>query len=68
MSQAARRDEGRFLAATFVTNLGNGIQTIAAAWLALVETGSALSVGALFVVVALPQVAASLSSGSLSDR
>lgn len=68
MSATARRDEARFVAATFVTNLGNGIQTIAAAWLALVETGSVLSVGALFVVVTIPQVVVSVSSGALSDR
>lgn len=63
-----RRDEARFLAATFITNLGNGIQTIAAAWLTLVETDSIVSVGVLFVIVTVPQALVSMSSGSLSDR
>ena len=63
-----RRDERLFLYANFTSNLGNGIQIIASAYLVLVKTDSMLSVGFLFILAALPQAVLSTAAGALADR
>src|SRR3954467_6675466 len=62
------RNVSLYLAATFITNLGNGIQTITAAFVTLKQTGSTMSVGLLFVLLAAPQILISLVAGKLADR
>jgi hypothetical protein len=62
------RDESLFLYGNFVSNLGNGIQIIAAAYVILVRTNSVLSVGVLFIFAALPQAILSVVSGRRADQ
>ncbi|GAA1987078.1 MFS transporter [Kitasatospora viridis] len=62
------RAERLLLPAAFVTNLGNNIQLIAASLLVFRSTGTALSVGWVYIVTALPQVALSAAAGRLADR
>jgi MFS transporter, DHA3 family, macrolide efflux protein len=62
------REESLFLYANFISSLGNGIQIIAAAYITLLETKSAISVGTLFILAALPQAVLSVVSGGLADR
>ncbi|MYT33730.1 MULTISPECIES: MFS transporter [unclassified Streptomyces] len=71
--QAARpsgrdRAEWLILPANFVTYLGNGIQMMGASLLVLEEQRTALSVGWLFIVMAIPQVLLSVLFGRLVDR
>ncbi len=62
------RDVGYFLTGTFVSSLGNGIQVIASAYLALTETESVTAVGGLFILVAIPGAVLSTTFGRLADR
>ncbi|WP_181799065.1 MFS transporter [Kitasatospora acidiphila] len=62
------RAERLLLPAAFVTNLGNNIQLIAASLLIYRSTGTALSVGWVYIATALPQVALSALFGRLADR
>ncbi|MFB6437647.1 MFS transporter [Streptomyces sp. NPDC056411] len=62
------RSEWLILPANFVTFLGNGIQLMGASLLVLEEQRTALSVGWLFIVVAIPQVLLSMVFGRLVDR
>ncbi|MEZ0089546.1 MFS transporter [Streptacidiphilus sp. EB129] len=64
----ASRAERLFLPATFVTLLGNNIQLIAASLLIFRTSGTAMSVGWVFIVTALPQIALSSFFGRLADR
>ncbi|MFH0518988.1 MFS transporter [Streptomyces sp. M41] len=64
----AGRAEWLILPANFVTYLGNGIQLMGASLLVLEEQGTALSVGWLFIAVAIPQVLLSMIFGRLVDR
>jgi MFS transporter, DHA3 family, macrolide efflux protein len=57
-----------FLSATFITNLGNGIQTITAGYVTLQQTNSGVFVGLLFLLITTPQVIVSLISGKIADR
>ncbi|WP_018353386.1 MFS transporter [Longispora albida] len=62
------RAEGLLVGAQFVTCLGNGIQLTASALLVVRETPTTLSVGWLYIAVAVPQVLLSLVFGRLADR
>ncbi|MDH6122234.1 MFS family permease, partial [Kitasatospora sp. GAS204A] len=62
------RAERLLLPAAFVTNLGNNIQLIAASLLIYRSTGTALSVGWVYIVTALPQVVLSALFGRVADR
>lgn len=62
------RDERLFLCANFTSNLGNGIQIIASAYLVLIKTNSMLSAGILFVLAGLPQAILATASGTLADK
>ncbi|MFJ8631203.1 MFS transporter [Streptomyces sp. NPDC093568] len=64
----ADRAEWLILPANFVTYLGNGIQLLGASLLVLEEQQTALSVGWLFIVMAIPQVLLSVPFGRLVDR
>jgi MFS family permease len=57
-----------FLAGTFVSNLGNGIQIIASAFLTFNQTDSAAAVGGLFVLISLPGAVVSYLSGNIADK
>lgn len=65
---AIQRDERLFLCANFTSNLGNGIQIIASAYLVLIKTNSMLSAGILFVLAGLPQAILASASGALADK
>jgi MFS family permease len=65
---ASRRAERLLISATFVTFLGNNIQLIASSLLVYRSAGSALSVGWVFILVAVPQVVLSALFGRLADR
>jgi MFS family permease len=62
------RLERLLIPATFVTCMGNSIQLTAAALLVLHAERTALSVGWLFIAVAIPQAVLSLFFGRLADR
>ncbi|MFI6661135.1 MFS transporter [Streptomyces sp. NPDC050523] len=64
----ADRAEWLILPANFVTFLGNGIQMLGASLLVLEQQKTALSVGWLFIVMAIPQVLLSVPFGRLVDR
>lgn len=66
--RATLRTERLFLPAVFVTNLGNNIQLIAASLLVYKTSGTTLSVGWIYVLVAAPQVALSVLFGRWADR
>ncbi|MBT2396906.1 MFS transporter [Streptomyces sp. ISL-100] len=65
---AYRRTERLLLPAVFVTNLGNNIQLIASSLLIYKDLGTTLSVGWVYVLVALPQVLLSVLFGRWADR
>lgn len=62
------RAERLLMPAAFITCLGNSVQLTAAALLVLNAEGTTLSVGWLFIAVAVPQAALSLFFGRLADR
>lgn len=67
----ARRNritEALLVPATFITTAGNAFQITAAAILVFRAGNTTLSVGWLFIAVAVPQVALSLAFGKLVDR
>lgn len=64
----SRRPERLFVSATFITMLGNNIQLIATSLLVYRTAGTALSVGWVFILTAIPQVAFSAPFGRIADR
>jgi MFS family permease len=62
------RTERLLTPAIFITSLGNNIQVIAASLLLVRAERSMLSVGWLFIAVAVPQVVVSPFFGRLADR
>jgi MFS family permease len=64
----ASRPERLFISATFITNLGNNIQLIATSLLVYKLAGTALAVGWVFILTAIPQVLLSAVFGRLADR
>ncbi|MFF7299426.1 MFS transporter [Streptomyces sp. NPDC008265] len=62
------RAERLLIPATFITNLGNGIQLTAASYLVFTEANTMLAVSWLMIAVTIPQVALSLFFGKLADR
>jgi MFS family permease len=64
----ALRAERLFIAATFITMLGNNIQLIASSLLVYRTAGTALSIGWVFILVAVPQVLLSALFGRVADR
>ncbi|WP_374774846.1 MFS transporter [Streptomyces sp. NBC_01310] len=62
------RAERLLIPATFITNLGNGIQLTAASYLVFSEENTMLAVSWLMIAVTIPQVALSLFFGKLADR
>ncbi|MGW7450347.1 MFS transporter [Streptomyces sp. NPDC054787] len=62
------RSEKLLIPATFVTNLGNGIQLTAASYLVFSAENTMLAVSWLIIAVTIPQVALSLYFGKLADR
>ncbi|WP_230420375.1 MFS transporter, partial [Catenulispora pinistramenti] len=68
LASATRRAERLLVPAAFVTALGNNVQLIAGALLMIREDRTMLSVGLLFVAVAVPQVVLSPYFGRLADR
>ncbi len=65
---ATRRPERLFISATFITMLGNNIQLIATSLLVYKTAGSALSVGWVFILTAVPQALFSALFGRIADR
>jgi len=65
---ASRRVDQRFLPAVFITNLGNNIQLIASSLLIFKDSGTTLSVGWVYILVALPQMLLAVPLGRLADR
>jgi Major Facilitator Superfamily len=65
---AASRPERLFISATFITMLGNNIQLIATSLLVYKTAGSALAVGWVFILTAIPQVLFSAVFGRVADR
>ena len=65
---AAGRPERLFVTATFTTMLGNNIQLIATSLLVYKTAGSALSVGWVFILTAIPQALFSAVFGRIADR
>ncbi len=57
-----------FLSGTFISYLGNGVQTIASAYLTFLETESILAIGQLFVLISIPEALISTYFGGLVDR
>ncbi|WP_194894059.1 MFS transporter, partial [Catenulispora pinisilvae] len=68
LASATRRAERLLVPAAFVTALGNNVQLIAGALLMIRDDRTMLSVGLLFVAVAVPQVVLSPYFGRLADR
>jgi MFS family permease len=64
----SRHNERLLLPATFVTTAGNAFQVTAAAILVFHAGQSALSVGWLFIAVAIPQIALAVLFGRLVDK
>ncbi|MFI9170087.1 MFS transporter [Streptomyces lincolnensis] len=64
----ASRAERFIVPATFITNLGNGIQLTAASYLVFSLEKTTLAVGWLAIAVAVPQMLLSLYFGKLADR
>ncbi len=64
----SKRSERLLLPATFITNAGNAFQLTAATVLVFRAGNTTLSVGWLFIAVAIPQVAFSVLFGRLADR
>lgn len=67
-ARQSRRAERLLIPASFITTIGNNFQITAAAVLVFRAGNSVLSVGWLFIAVAIPQVALSLMFGRLVDR
>lgn len=65
---AASRIERLFISATFITMLGNNIQLIATSLLVYKTAGTALAVGWVFILTAIPQVLLSAVFGRVADR
>jgi MFS family permease len=65
---AASRPERLFVGATFITMLGNNIQLIATSLLVYKTAGTALAVGWVFILTAIPQVLFSAVFGRIADR
>jgi MFS family permease len=65
---ATRRAERLLVPAAFVTALGNNVQLIAGALLMIRSDRTMLSVGLLFIAVAVPQAVLSPYFGRLADR
>jgi hypothetical protein len=65
---AASRQERLFVGATFITMLGNNIQLIATSLLVYKTAGTALAVGWVFILTAIPQVLLSAVFGRVADR
>ncbi len=65
---ASRRTERLLLPAVFITQLGNNVQLIGASFLVFHATGTALSVGWLFIAVSIPQAGLAWLFGRLADR
>jgi Major Facilitator Superfamily len=65
---AASRTERLFISATFITMLGNNIQLIATSLLVYKTAGTALAVGWVFILTAIPQVLLSAVFGRVADR
>jgi MFS family permease len=68
MTAPATRAERLLVPSAFITNLGNSVQLTAASVLVLTTERTVLSVGWLFIAVAVPQVLLSLYFGRLADR
>ncbi|WP_412543291.1 MFS transporter [Longispora sp. K20-0274] len=68
LQRVSTRAERLFIPAVFVTNLGNNIQLIAASFLVFKAAGTTLSVGWVYIAVAVPQVLLSWLFGRLADR
>jgi MFS family permease len=67
-ASATRRAERLLVPAAFVTALGNNVQLIAGALLMIRSDRTMLSVGLLFIAVAVPQAVLSPYFGRLADR
>lgn len=67
-ASATRRAERLLVPAAFVTALGNNVQLIAGALLMIRNDKTMVSVGLLFVAVAVPQAVLSPYFGRLADR
>lgn len=65
---AASRTERLFIGATFVTMLGNNIQLIATSLIVYKAAGTALAVGWVFVLTAIPQALLSAVFGRIADH
>ncbi|MEY9908856.1 MFS family permease [Catenulispora sp. MAP12-49] len=68
LADATRRAERLLVPAAFVTALGNNVQLIAGALLMIRSDKTMLSVGLLFIAVAVPQAVLSPYFGRLADR
>lgn len=68
LASATRRAERLLVPAAFVTALGNNVQLIAGALLMIRNDKTMLSVGLLFIAVAVPQAVLSPYFGRLADR
>ncbi|MGW1516399.1 MFS transporter [Streptomyces sp. NPDC002287] len=64
----ANKAERLLVPATFITNLGNGIQLTAASYLVFTAQNTMLAVSWLMIAVTIPQVALSVYFGKLVDR
>jgi MFS family permease len=67
-ASTASRSERLFVSATFITMLGNNIQLIATSLLVYKTAGTALAVGWVFILTAIPQVLLSAVFGRIADR
>ena len=67
-ARTTRRAERLLVPAAFVTALGNNVQLIAGALLMIRSDKTMLSVGLLFIAVAVPQAVLSPYFGRLADR
>lgn len=68
VSGKGSRIERLFISATFITMLGNNIQLIATSLLVYKTAGTALAVGWVFILTAIPQVLLSAVFGRVADR
>jgi len=67
-ARSTRRAERLLVPAAFVTALGNNVQLIAGALLMIRDDKTMVSVGLLFIAVAVPQAVLSPYFGRLADR
>src|SRR5438445_12028004 len=68
LAHSTRRAERLLVPAAFVTALGNNVELIAGALLMIRNDKTMLSVGLLFIAVAVPQAVLSPYFGRLADR